>query len=65
MKRGGTTDGPSSAHGGDDQTGSGRSYQTPIVVRDPNWRSGKLHPQDASTVDIHLPSRLTRFPKGS
>ncbi len=43
---------------------SGRSYQTPIVVRDFSRRGGKLQPQDASTVDIHLPSKLTKYPKG-
>ena len=45
---------------------SGRSYQMPIVVRDPSQRGGrKLQTQDASTVDIHLPSKLSKYPKGS
>ena len=45
---------------------SGRSYQMPIVVRDPSQRGGrKLQAQDASTVDIHLPSKLSKYPKGS
>ena len=46
---------------------SGKSYQMPIVVRDPLRRGGKLHPQDASSVDIHLPSQsrqTTSYPKG-
>lgn len=43
---------------------SDRSYQMPIVVRDPSQRRGKLQPQDASTVDIHLPSKLSKYPKG-
>ena len=43
---------------------SGRSYQMPIVVRDPSRRGGRLQPQDASTVDIHLPSKLKKYPKG-
>ena len=68
MKKGASSDGAASsstAHGGDEQAGGiSKSYQTPIVVRDPNWRSGKLRPEDASMVDIHLPSRLTKFPKG-
>lgn len=41
-----------------------RSYQMPIVMRDPFRRDRKFHPQDASTVDIHLPSKLPKFPKG-
>ena len=67
MKKGTSDDGTaasSTAHEGDEQAGSSKSYQTPIVVRDPNWRSGKLRPHDASMVDVHLPSRLTKFPKG-
>ena len=44
---------------------SGRSYQMPIVVRDSSRRGGKLQPQDASTVDIHLPSKLSKYPKGT
>ena len=43
---------------------SGRSYQMPIVVRDGSRRGGKLQPQDASTVDIHLPSKQSKYPKG-
>jgi hypothetical protein len=43
---------------------SGRSYQMPIVIRDPSQRGGKLQLQDASTVDIHLPSKLSKYPKG-
>ena len=47
-----------------DAGASSTSHRMPIVVRDPSQRSSRLQPQDASTVDIHLPSKLTRFPKG-
>ena len=55
----------SSAQGGGGSETSGRSYQMPIVARDLLRRDRKLQPQDASTVDIHLSSKLPKFPKGN
>lgn len=55
----------STAHEGEGNSGiGGKSYQMPIVVRDLSRRTSKLYPQDASSVDIHVPSSRTKFPEG-